>query len=472
MKRTKIVATLGPASSSDEVLKQLLVAGVNVFRVNFSHGAADEHRSTIRRIRGILKETGCNAAILADLQGPKLRVGVVEEGAVLVPGDRLTFTTEKCEGTKERVFMTYTQFPRDVRVGENVLLDDGKLVLKVVSTNGVDEVVAETIQGGPLKSKKGVNLPNTRVSLPCLTEKDLADLDVALEENVDWIGLSFVRNAADIHELRAILNERGHHAGIIAKIEKPEAVADIDAILEATDGAMVARGDLGVEVPMESVPIIQKMIVRKCIELAKPVIVATQMMETMIDSLTPTRAEVNDVANAVMDGADAVMLSGETSVGQYPVQVVQTMARIAEAAERECSFRGKEHKPVEELAERFISDTVCYYAAKMANSVDANAICTLTFSGHSAQLISSFRPQSHIYAFTANYKLLNKLSLLWGVRGFYYDNMESTDATFVDITKQLKAEGLVESGDRIVQLASMPIEAKGTTNTIRIKDVL
>lgn len=471
MKRTKIVATLGPASSSDEVLKQLLEAGVNVFRVNFSHGAADEHRSTIRRIRGILKETGCNAAILADLQGPKLRVGVVEEGAVLVPGDRLTFTTEKCEGTKERVFMTYTQFPRDVRVGENVLLDDGKLVLKVVSTNGVDEVVAETIQGGPLKSKKGVNLPNTRVSLPCLTEKDLADLDVALEENVDWIGLSFVRNAADIHELRAILNERGHHAGIIAKIEKPEAVADIDAILEATDGAMVARGDLGVEVPMESVPIIQKMIVRKCIELAKPVIVATQMMETMIDSLTPTRAEVNDVANAVMDGADAVMLSGETSVGQYPVQVVQTMARIAEAAERECSFRGKEHKPVEELAERFISDTICYYAAKMANSVDANAICTLTFSGHSAQLISSFRPQSHIYAFTANYKLLNKLSLLWGVRGFYYDNMESTDATFVDITKQLKAEGLVESGDRIVQLASMPIEAKGTTNTIRIKDV-
>ncbi|MEY3928003.1 MAG: hypothetical protein RJA97_1010 [Bacteroidota bacterium] len=472
MKRTKIVATLGPASSSDEVLKQLLEAGVNVFRVNFSHGAADEHRSTIRRIRGILKETGCNAAILADLQGPKLRVGVVEEGAVLVPGDRLTFTTEKCEGTKERVFMTYTQFPRDVRVGENVLLDDGKLVLKVVSTNGVDEVVAETIQGGPLKSKKGVNLPNTRVSLPCLTEKDLADLDVALEENVDWVGLSFVRNAADIHELRAILNERGHHAGIIAKIEKPEAVADIDAILEATDGAMVARGDLGVEVPMESVPIIQKMIVRKCIELAKPVIVATQMMETMIDSLTPTRAEVNDVANAVMDGADAVMLSGETSVGQYPVQVVQTMARIAEAAERECSFRGKEHKPVEELAERFISDTICYYAAKMANSVDANAICTLTFSGHSAQLISSFRPQSHIYAFTANYKLLNKLSLLWGVRGFYYDNMESTDATFVDITKQLKAEGLVESGDRIVQLASMPIEAKGTTNTIRIKDVL
>jgi len=471
VKRTKIVATLGPASSSEDVLKQLLEAGVNVFRVNFSHGAADEHRATIRRTRGILKETGYHAAILADLQGPKLRVGVVEEGAMLVPGDRLTFTTEKCEGTKERVYMTYTQFPRDVRVGENVLLDDGKLVLKVVSTNGIDEVIAETIQGGPLKSKKGVNLPNTRVSLPCLTEKDLADLDVALEENVDWVGLSFVRNAADIHELRAILNERGHHAGIIAKIEKPEAVSDIDAILEATDGAMVARGDLGVEVPMESVPIIQKMIVRKCIELAKPVIVATQMMETMIDSLTPTRAEVNDVANAVMDGADAVMLSGETSVGQYPVQVVQTMARIAEAAERECSFRGKEHKPVEDIAELFISDTICYYAAKMANSVEAVAICTLTFSGHSAQLISSFRPQSHVYAFTANHRILNKLSLYWGVRGFYYDSMESTDATFVDITKQLKSEGLVQSGDRIIQLASMPIEVKGTTNTIRVKDV-
>jgi pyruvate kinase len=455
VKRTKIVATLGPASSSEEVLKQLLDAGVNVFRVNFSHGAADDHRATIRRIRAILKETGHHAAVLADLQGPKLRVGVVEEGAVLAPGDRLTFTTVKCEGTKERVYMTYEQFPRDVRVGENVLLDDGKLVLRVLSTNG-----------------KGVNLPNTRVSLPCLTEKDLADLDVALEENVDWIGLSFVRNATDIHELRAILNARKHHAGIIAKIEKPEAVSDIDAILEATDGAMVARGDLGVEVPMESVPLIQKMIVRKCIELAKPVIVATQMMETMIDSLTPTRAEVNDVANAVMDGADAVMLSGETSVGQYPVQVVQTMARIAEAAERASSFRGKEHKPLEDVAERFISDTVCYYAAKMANTVEATAICTLTFSGHSAQLISSFRPQSHIYAFTANYKILNKLSLHWGVRGFYYDSMESTDATFVDITKQLKNDGLVSLGDRIIQLASMPIEAKGTTNTIRVKDVL
>ena len=470
MKRTKIVATLGPASSSKAILTQLVEAGVNVLRINFSHGSADEHRETIRLIREILKETGQHVAILADLQGPKLRIGVVEDGAFLEPGDLITFTTTKCEGTKKKVYMTYQQFPRDVKAGENILLDDGKLLLKVLSTNGVDEVLAETIQGGSLKSKKGVNLPNTRVSLPCLTPKDLADLEVALDENVDWIGLSFVRSAEDIHELRRILDARKHHAGIIAKIEKPEAVADIDAILAAADGAMVARGDLGVEVPMESVPLIQKMIVSKSIELGKPVIVATQMMESMIESLTPSRAEVNDVANAVMDGADAVMLSGETSVGLYPVQVVQTMARIAEAAERSIHCRGKEGEP-QEAEGRFLSNTICYFAAQIANKIEAKAICTLTFSGHSAQLISSFRPQSHIYAFTANYKILNKLSLLWGVSGFYYNSMDSTDSTFVDVTEHLKSNGLVASGDRIVQLASMPIEARGTTNTIRIKDV-
>ena len=470
MKRTKIVATLGPASSEPSVLEAMLRAGVNVFRVNFSHGSHEQHRGTIRTIREILERTGLHAAILADLQGPKLRVGVVEEGAVVEPGDRVVFTNEKCDGTKERVYMTYAQFQKDVNPGETILLDDGKLMMRVLSTNRQDEVVTEVVQGGPLKSKKGVNLPNTRVSLPCLTEKDLADLDVAMDENVDWIGLSFVRNAQDIKELRTILDKNGSNAGIIAKIEKPEAVSDIERILDATDGVMVARGDLGVEVPMESVPLIQKMIVAKAVERAKPVIVATQMMESMIDSMTPSRAEVNDVANAVLDGADAVMLSGETSVGQYPVEVVTAMAKIVAAAETSGVNHIKERKP-KKGDDRFVNNAICFQAAKMANLVEAKAICTMTFSGYSAQLISSFRPKSNIYAFTSNRAILNKVSLYWGVCGYYYDGLESTDQMMMDITKQLRNDALVEDGDFIIQLASMPILKNGTTNTMRIKRV-
>ncbi|HAB35503.1 MAG TPA: pyruvate kinase [Cryomorphaceae bacterium] len=470
MKRTKIVATLGPSSSDAAVLESMLHAGVNVFRVNFSHGSHEQHRGTIQTIRGILDRTGMTAAILADLQGPKLRVGNVEEGAIVNPGDRVTFTNQKCEGTKQRVYMTYTEFPNDVNPGETILLDDGKLMMRVISTNRKDEVVAEVVQGGPLKSKKGVNLPNTRVSLPCLTEKDLADLKVAMEEGVDWIGLSFVRNAQDIKELRTILNKNKNSAGIVAKIEKPEAVSDIERILDETDGVMVARGDLGVEVPLESVPMIQKMIVAKAVERAKPVIVATQMMESMIDSMTPSRAEVNDVANAVLDGADAVMLSGETSVGKYPVEVVATMAKIVAAAETSSINHIKERKP-KKNDERFVNNAICYQAAKMANLVEANAIATLTFSGYSAQLISSFRPKSNIYAFTSNRAILNKISLYWGVRGFYYDGMVSTDQSMMDITQKLREEKLVEEGDYIIQLGSMPIQKRGTTNTMRIKKV-
>ncbi|HAB31099.1 MAG TPA: pyruvate kinase [Cryomorphaceae bacterium] len=470
MKRTKIVATLGPASMDSKTLEGMLHAGVNVFRVNFSHGSHEQHRNTIKNIREILDRTGIHAAILADLQGPKLRVGHVEEGAVVAPGDRVVFTNVKCEGTKERVYMTYSAFPLDVNPGETILLDDGKLMMRVISTNRKDEVVTEVVQGGPLKSKKGVNLPNTRVSLPCLTEKDLEDLQVAMDEAVDWIGLSFVRNAQDIKELRAILDKNKSNAGIIAKIEKPEAVSDIEGILDATDGVMVARGDLGVEVPMESVPLIQKMIVAKAMERAKPVIVATQMMESMIDSMTPSRAEVNDVANAVLDGADAVMLSGETSIGKYPIEVVAAMAKIVMAAENSPINQIKERRPKKE-DRRFVNRAICYQAAKMANLVGARAICTLTFSGYSAQLLSSFRPKSDIYAFTSNRAILNKVSLYWGVCGYFYDGMESTDQTMVDITQTLKGVGLIEDGDHIIQLASMPILQKGTTNTMRIKRV-
>ena len=466
-KRSKVVATLGPASSAPETLAELLEAGVNVFRINFSHGTAEGHRETIAKIRKVLKATGRHAAILADLQGPKLRVGEVVEGATVAPGDQVTFTNTPGEGTAERVYMTYDKFAQDVKVGERILLDDGKLVMEVVSTNKRDEVVASVIQGGPLNSRKGVNLPNTRVSLPCLTEKDLADLKVALDENVDWIGLSFVRRAEDVVQLRRMIDQSGSHAGIVSKIEKPEAVSDIDRILEATDAVMVARGDLGVEVPMESVPLIQKMIIEKAIKSAKPVIVATQMMETMIDSMTPTRAEVNDVANAILDGADAVMLSGETSVGQYPVEVVKAMSRIAKTAENATRSKSKFNKPEAE-SPSYLSDEICYHSAKLANQIGARAITTMTFSGRSAQIIASYRPKSDIYAFTANEQILNKLSLYWGVRGFFYDSMESTDKTLVDIKSALSTEGLLESGDRMVQIVSMPIAERGTSNTLHI----
>ena len=330
---TKIVATLGPASWHKEVMMEMIKAGVNVFRVNFSHGDHETHRRTIRLIKEINAEFNCKTAVLADLQGPKLRIGDVEEGAVINEGDTLTFTTNKVDGTAELVYMNYEQFPSDVNAGERILMDDGKLMCEVVETNKKDTVVTRVIQGGPLKSKKGVNLPNTKVSLPCLTPKDLEDVVVAMEEGVEWIGLSFVRDAQDVKELRQIIEDFGSYAKIVSKIEKPEAVVDIDQIIDATDAIMVARGDLGVEIPYSSVPMVQKMIVEKCHIKAKPCIIATQMMESMIESQSPTRAEVNDVANSVCDGADAVMLSGETSVGKFPAKVVETMASIVSHVE-------------------------------------------------------------------------------------------------------------------------------------------
>lgn len=470
--KTKIVATLGPASDSKDKIRELARAGVNVFRINFSHGSHDQARKIVQRIREVDNETeDFHLAILADLQGPKLRIGQVEEGAMVHPGDQVRFTNEPVMGTANKVFMTYEQFPKDVKVGEKILLDDGKLLMKVIETNEQDEVVAEVIQGGPLKSKKGVNLPNTRISLPCLTEKDLADLEVAVQERIEWIGLSFVRSAQDVYELRRILDDYGSHSKIISKIEKPEAVVDIDNIIEATDGIMVARGDLGVEVPMQGVPLIQKMIVNKCHRAAKPVIIATQMMESMISSMTPTRAEVNDVANSVLDGADAVMLSGETSVGQYPVQVVETMHKIIAHVEETSEIKVKQENPPRYRNERFITDSICFNASKIADQIGATGILTLTHSGYTAFKLSSHRPRTHILVFTANRTILNTLSLLWGVRGFFYDKMTSTDETFQDIAEIVKASGIVRKGDLVVKIASMPILKKGMTNTLKINQV-
>ncbi|WMI66792.1 pyruvate kinase [Aestuariibaculum sp. YM273] len=471
-KKTKIVATLGPATSTKEVLKEMLEEGANVFRINFSHADYKDVAERIKMIRELNDEFGFSAAILADLQGPKLRVGVMKEEVVVNPGDEIVFATgERFEGTKERVYMTYERFPQDAKPGERILLDDGKLIFEVVSTDGDSEVKAKVIQGGPLKSKKGVNLPNTNISQPALTEKDIEDAIFAISQDVDWIALSFVRHAEDLQQLRDLIAKHTEHKiPIVAKIEKPEAVKNIDAIVANCDGLMVARGDLGVEVPAEEVPIIQKQLVLRAKKARIPVIIATQMMETMISSLTPTRAEVNDVANSVMDGADAVMLSGETSVGQYPVQVIKQMANILKNVEDSPLIQVPQLPP-HVRTKRYITKSICYHAALMANEIDAQAISTLTNSGYTAFQISAWRPSCHILVFTPNKRILTQLSLLWGVKAFHYDKFVSTDETVGDINRMAKAEGFVKKGDFVVSLASMPIAEKGMVNTLRVREI-
>ncbi|ADF50642.1 pyruvate kinase [Zunongwangia profunda] len=471
-KKTKIVATLGPATSSKDTLKEMLQAGVNVFRINFSHANYEDVRERVQMIRDLNEEEGFTAAILADLQGPKLRVGTMKEDVVVAQGDEIVFATgERFEGSKERVYMNYDAFPRDVNEGERILLDDGKLIFEVVSTNRENEVVAKVIQGGPLKSKKGVNLPNTNISLPALTEKDVKDAEFACKLEVDWIALSFVRHEKDIIELQDLIKEHtDYKIPIIAKIEKPEGVENIEKIVAYCDGLMVARGDLGVEIPAQEVPLIQKKLVLVAKKARIPVIIATQMMETMITSLTPTRAEVNDVANSVMDGADAVMLSGETSVGQYPVQVIQKMASILRSVENSPLIKVP-HDPPHVRTKRYITKSVCFHAAHMANEIKAKAICTLTNSGYTAFQISAWRPESHILVFTHNKRILNRLSLLWGVKAFYYDKYSTTDETIDDINNIAKSGGFVTQGDFTINLAAMPISSKGMVNTLRVSEI-
>lgn len=471
MKKTKIVATLGPASSDKEVLKQMMIEGVNVCRINFSHGSYDDFTKQIQLIRDLNEETGLNVAILADLQGPKIRIHEVENnGVMLKEGEKIKITTKPILGTSTCISINYEQLPADVKPNERILLDDGKLMLNVLSSNGTDEITAEVIYGGKLSSKKGVNLPNTKISMPCLTEKDLNDLEFALDQNVDWIGLSFVRSARDIIELKSLIGKRNGKAKIIAKIEKPEAIFEIDEILKVTDAIMVARGDLGVEIPYQEVPLIQKMLINKCHEFALPVIVATQMMESMITNISPTRAEVNDVANAVLDGADAVMLSGETSVGKYPLDVIKTMANIVMEMEK---FDGIYHKDVmpDKSQHRFISDSICFNACRLGQRVEADAIVTMSFSGYTAYKIASQRPRSPIYVFTSNRQILTQLNLIWGVKGFYYNKRVSTDHTIADIKYLLKKEGMLRAGDLVINIASIPLEENGRSNMLKLSYV-
>jgi pyruvate kinase len=471
MKRTKIVATLGPASSDKDTLRQMFLEGLNVCRMNFSHGAHEIHAGIIKTIRELNVETGLNVAILADLQGPKIRTNdMTDNGVVLVNGSKVIIVTEKILGTAERFSINYSKLPADVHPGERILLDDGKLILEVVKTDGIAEIEAVVIHGGILSSKKGVNFPNTKISMPSLTDKDKEDLAFALEQNVDWIGLSFVRNARDIIELKHIISQNHGKAKVVAKIEKPEAIDDIDEIVRASDALMVARGDLGVEVPYERVPLIQKMLIKKCALHAKPIIVATQMMESMITNITPSRAEVNDVANAVLDGADAVMLSGETSVGNHPIEVIKTMSRIVREMESFEGIYNKEEFP-ERKNERFISDSICFNACRLSQRVEADAIITMSFSGYTAYKIASQRPKAPIYVFTSNKQILTQLNLIWGVKGMYYNKRISTDHSIADIKHILKTEGLVKPGDLVINIASIPIEESGKSNMLKLSTV-
>ena len=471
-KKTKIVATLGPATSSEEVIKKMILAGVNVFRINFSHANYDEIEQSILLIRKIDKTLETNTAILGDLQGPKLRIGNIKENTFVREGDEIIFSTDSpFIGDNNRVYMNYQNFPMDVSENEKILLDDGKLIFEVVSSNKLNEVKARVIQGGYLKSNKGVNLPNTKISLPALTEKDVKDAEFIFNQDIDWIALSFVRQSQDIIDLQELMKKHiDQKIPVISKIEKPEAIENIDKIIAYSDGIMVARGDLGVEVPAQEVPILQKQLVHLAKKARIPIIIATQMMETMIDSLTPTRAEVNDVANSVIDGADAVMLSAETSVGKYPIDVINSISDILISVENSHLISVPQSPPTIRT-KRFITKSICYHAAKLSNDITAKAICTLTNSGYTAFQISAWRPKSLILVFTSNRKILNQLNLLWGVKTFYYNNLNSTDKTVEEINRLALEKGYVEKDDFVVNLTAMPIESKGMVNTLRVSTI-
>jgi pyruvate kinase len=460
--KTKIVATVGPACESYDQLKNLVIAGVNVFRLNFSHGSHEDKKKIIDHIRGINKELGCSIAILGDLQGPKLRVGEIADNRLEVKaGDVLTFTNEKCIGTLEKIYVSYPNLAGDVVVGNTIMIDDGK----------IEVIVSSVEKNGDVKVKV-INLPDTKISLPALTEKDLEDADFIIKEKLDWVALSFVKRVADIEMLRDILNKNNSKSKIIAKIEMPEALTNIRDIIHASDAIMIARGDLGVELPVEKIPLIQKELIRKCLHRAKPVIVATQMMESMIDRVKPNRSEITDVANAVIEGADAVMLSGETATGQFPVLVIETMRKIIHEVEqngykynRADDFKPQSHSP------SFLSDAVCYNGCKLADDSDAKAIIGMTQSGYTAFMLSSFRPKAPLFIFTKEKSLVNQLSLSWGVKSLYYNKEESLDNIIKDQISILKKQGYVQTDDVVVNTGSTPVELHLPTNVIKISKV-
>lgn len=465
--KTKIVATIGPATSSKEQLTKLIKAGVDVCRLNFSHGAHEIHADVASKIREINAEIGSHTAILQDLQGPKLRIGKVDGVINLTDGKKIRVTTQQKTSTIDELSVSYPTLAQEANVGDRILLNDGKVELQISEIIDNQTLNTDIIVGGPLTSNKGFNLPNTNISAPCLTEKDLKDLDFGLDLDVDWIALSFVRRPEDVIELKNIISQKGKRAKVIAKIEKPEAVENIEEIVKVTDAIMVARGDLGVEVPLQQVPLIQKKIVDICIRNAKPVIIATQMMESMIEDSMPTRAEITDVANAVIDGADAVMLSAETSVGKYPIRVVEIMNDIIFDIEKDSRVYYKGEKP-RSTSTSFPSDEVCFTAVRMSDHLQAKAVVAMTKSGYTGFKVASYRPEANVFIFTNDPLLLNTLSLVWGVRGFHYDKYISTDQTFEDVVNILKSQDFVAPGDYVINCASMPLKKKQRTNTIKV----
>lgn len=472
-KRTKIVATVGPACESFEKLLELAKAGANVFRLNFSHGDHENKKTVIEHIRKINKSQPFNIAILGDLQGPKLRVGELEGGQIeLTDGADIIFTTEKCVGTASKIYVSYANLTKDVKVGERIFLDDGKMEVRVKKILNDKELLVSITLGGTLLQKKGVNLPDSELTMPSLTQKDIADLDFIIEQKLDWVALSFVRKAVDIIELKEMIDKKGSKVKAIAKIEMPEALKNIRDIIVESDGIMVARGDLGVEMPVEQVPLIQKELIRKCMHRAKPVIVATQMMESMIDRTKPNRSEVSDVANAVLEGADAVMLSGETAMGEYPTLVVETMSKIILEVEntvydynRDDILAPQPHSP------SFLSDAICYSACKLAEDTKAKALVGMTQSGYTAFMLSSYRPRAPLYVFSKERTLIGQLSLSWGVRALYYAEEESLDDIIFDQINILKERGFLKKGDVVVNTGSTPVELHLPTNIVKVTTV-
>ncbi len=472
--RTKIVATVGPACDTYDQLLALVRAGVNVFRLNFSHGNHEDKAQIIDHIRKINSTEPFNISILGDLQGPKLRVGEIENNALLVKeGDILTFTNEKCVGTLEKIYVSYPNLAGDVKIGNMIMIDDGKIEVQVKEVTKSGDVKVMVTMGGVISSKKGINLPDTKISLPALTEKDLVDLDFIIEQKLDWVALSFVRSVKDIVIIKSKLAEKRSKTKVIAKIEKPEALLNIREIILESDGIMVARGDLGVEMPVEQVPLIQKQIIRKCLHRAKPVIVATQMMESMIDRIKPNRSETTDVANAVIEGADAVMLSGETASGQHPVLVVETMRKIIlEVETKEYRYNREEDLKPLPHSPTFHSDAICYNACKLAEDVNADGLVGMTQSGYTGFMLSSYRPKAPLYIFTKERTLVNQLSLSWGVRAFFYDEEESIDDMVQDQIQILKERGFLHEGNVVVNTGSIPIQLHLPTNMLKITRVV
>ena len=471
-KKTKIIATLGPASSSKEMIKKLIKSGVDVLRINFSHATHDEVERIVDIVNDLRNELGSNVSLLGDLQGPKIRIGELENDIELKKNQSLSICSNLSESNGiDKIFISYPSFAKDVKPGENILVDDGKLIFKVISTNKKDTVDIKVVQEGVLKPRKGVNLPNTKISQPALTEKDIDDAKFAVKKSFDWIALSFVRSKKDVLQLRELIESQcDYHIPIISKIEKPQAIEKIDSIIKVSNGIMVARGDLGIEIPAEEVPLNQKKIVAKCKKRGIPVVIATQMMESMIDSLTPSRAEVNDVANSVMDGADAIMLSGETSMGKYPCEVVKKIGDIIHGVEDSPLIKIPVDLP-EIKSDRLITKSICKNAATIANEIGASAICTLTNSGYTGWQISSWRPSALVIVFTSNKKILTQMNLLWGVKGVYYNNFESTDKTVEEVNSLALENKYIKKGDYVINLAAMPIYEKGQVNTLRITKI-